>query len=110
MMARVTAPNRPTRMTGLLAIAMVVVTVLPILIFATDLTNSHALQSFRERTLQRAGVRIAPESQDVRRERNRVRRANMHPTASSVAMSMASYLVVLIVIAVVGRRIFALRL
>jgi hypothetical protein len=110
MNAQVKAPSLPSRITRLLAIALVVVTVLPILIFATDFTNSHALQSFRTRTLQRAGVGLTPESQDARRERNRIRRASMYPTASTVATSMAFHLVVLIVIGVAGRRIFALRL
>ena len=97
-------------MTRLLAIALVIVTVLPILIFATDFTNSRQLQAVREGTLQRAGVRLAPESEDARRERVRVRRASIYPSVSTVAMSMAFQLVMLILIAVVGRRLFALRL
>lgn len=110
MMAAMTAPKQSSRMTRLLAIGLVVVTVLPILIFATDFTNSRALQSARGRALKQAGVRLAPESDDARRERIRVRRASIHPTASTVATSMAFQLVMLIVIAVVGRRLFALRL
>ena len=97
-------------MTKLLAIALVVVTLLPIVIFATDFTNSRQLASGRERTLQRAGVKTVPESDSARRGRVRVRRASMHPTGYRVMMSMTFQLVMLIAIATVGRRLFALRL
>ena len=94
----------------LLVIALITVTVFPILIFATDLTNWRVLQSLRERALHRAGVSISAESQNARRERKRQSRANIHPRASTAATSMAFQLAVLIVLAVVGRRLFALRL
>ena len=97
-------------MSRLLAIALVIVAVLPILVFAADLTNRPLVQAGRERALQRAGVRPAQESQDVRRERIRVRRASIRPTVPSVAMSVVFQLVMLTAIAVVGRRLFALRL
>ena len=107
---RVELPNRTPRMTMLLVIALITVTVFPILIFATDLTNWRVLQSLRERALHRAGVSISAESQNARRERKRQSRANIHPRASTAATSMAFQLAVLIVLAVVGRRLFALRL
>jgi hypothetical protein len=109
-MSRSVVPTRTSAMTRLLAIALVIVTLLPILIFATDLTNRRVLQATRERALQRASVRPRPESQDARRGRIRARRASIHPTVPTVAMSMAFQLVMLAVIAVVGKRLFALRL
>jgi hypothetical protein len=101
-------------MTRLLAIALVVVSVLPVLIFATDFTNSSFLRSARQRTRPRAqqagALRQPAEADSVRREQVRVRRARIHPTALSITTSMTFQMVMLIAIAVVGRRLFALRL
>jgi hypothetical protein len=99
-----------SRMTKLLAVALVIVTVLPILIFVTDFTNSRALRAARQNATQRAGVTLRTENPDARRERIRVIRAKRHPTVGTMVMSMAFQLVMLAAIAVVGRWMFVLRL
>jgi hypothetical protein len=109
-MPRAVMANQTSAMTRLLAIALVIVTILPILIFATDFTNSRVLRDARGRALQRAGVSVSPESQDARRERIRTRRASIHPTAWTVAEAMMFQLVMLTAIAVLGKRLFKLRL
>jgi hypothetical protein len=98
-------------MTRLLAIALVIVTMLPILIFATDFTNSRVLQTAREESLRRAGVtpKRSPEAGQVPK-RKQGRRTRPRPTPLTVMTSMASYLVILTLMAIVGRRVFALRL
>jgi hypothetical protein len=108
--ARNAVPASSPLMTRLLAIALVIVTLLPVLVFATDFTNSRALQSARERTVPRTGIRRDRGSPEARRLSIRARRATIHPTAPSVAMAFGFQLVMLTVLAVVGRRLFALRL
>lgn len=110
MMSPPVLSNPPPTRTKLLVIALITVTVLPILIFATDLTNWRVTQSLRERALERSGVTINAQSPDVRSERRRVSRANIHPTALSAVMSITIHLGTLILFAVAGRRLFALRL
>jgi hypothetical protein len=108
--ARAPVPTRSALMTRLLAIALVIVTALPILVFATDFTNSRVLRAARQAAAPRARARPVTETPDARRERIRVRRAGNHPTVPGVAMAIAFQLVMLTAIAVVGRRIFVLRL
>jgi hypothetical protein len=110
MTARTVASAKESMMIKLLAIALVIVTVLPIVIFATDITNSGALRATRQATLQRAGVAAQEENPDTRRERVRARRAQIHQTVATVVMSMTLQLVILTAMALVGRRLFALRL
>ena len=109
MMWRVPARWAPA-MTRVLGIALVIVTLLPILIFATDFTNSRTLQTARAHALKRAGVTERAESDSVRRERIRVRRARIHPSAMSFLAAMGFQLVMLTAMAIVGHRLFVLRL
>ena len=103
--------KRPaSALTKLLGVALVIVAVLPLLIFATDFTNSQVLRSARKAATQRSSNRPAEESEDAMRERIRIRRAKMHPVVPSVALAMTFQLVMLSAIAFVGRRLFALRL
>jgi len=108
--ARAPVPTRSALMTRLLAIALVIVSALPILVFATDFTNSRVLQTARQGAVPRAHARPVTEAPDARRERIRVRRAGIHPTMPSVAMAIAFQLVMLTAIAAVGRWLFVLRL
>ena len=97
-------------MTKLLATALVIVTLLPIVVFATDFTNSGAVRATRQTVLKRAAVRGREEAPGVRRERTRMQRAKIHPSVATVLMSVTFQIVMLTAIAVVGRRLFALRL
>jgi hypothetical protein len=110
MTARAGAPLAVPPWTRLLAIALVVVTLLPIAVFATDLTNRHIVTSLRDRTRQEANAQRATLPPDIRREQLRARRARQQPSAARFAMSIALQFAMLLVIAVVGRRLFALRL
>lgn len=110
MTARDRAAGGTLAMTRLLAIALVVVTVLPIVVFTTNVTQRRVLAAARDRALQQGDVRRRPESPDARREQVRARRARQHPTAARFAEAMTLQLAMLFAIAVVGRRLFALRL
>ena len=110
MKGRGMASNSRPRMTWLLVLVVATLTVLPVVVFATDLPHRRTVQARREQALERAGVAVRRESEAVRQERRRAGRANAHPTASSFAMSMAIQLVILALFAAVGRRLFALRL
>lgn len=114
MTARRARPYTMSPMTRLLAVALVIVSVLPVLIFATDFTNSSFLRSVRQRSRQReqqvGTVRSPAPNDSLRREQVRIRRARIHPTASTFVMSLGFQLVLLIAMGVAGRRIFALRL
>ena len=110
MTARAALAVAAPAMTRLLAIALVVVTVLPIAVFATDLTNRPVFTGLRERAGQRVNTRRVPEAPEARREQLRVRRARARPTVARVVGSMVLQFAVLLAIAVAGRWLFALRL
>ena len=94
----------------ILAVALVIVTVLPILVFATDFTSSRSPQRARQGALERGGVPERRDAPDTRRERIRVRRAMFHPTVATMVTSMGFQLVMITVMGVVGRRLFTLQL
>jgi len=97
-------------MTKLLGIGLVILTVLPLVIFATDLPNRVFMRAARQRAQQSAGVRNAEEDREGRRQRIREQRAKIHVTPARVAYAIVFQLVMLTVIAAVGHRLFALRL
>lgn len=130
---RASAGPFEARMNRLLAIALVIVTVLPILIFATDFTNRAPLRAARaaagrsrgpremqdargpgaERAMREHGDGRAEQSAatpDGRRAQVREQRARRRPTLGRMVQSVAFQLVLLVVIGAAGRRLFALRL
>ncbi len=106
-----TRPPRPKPLlTKLLAVALVIVTLLPLLIFAVDLPHWRSVEAARARALARAGVTERPESEEAFRVRRLVRRATIVPSPGSLAEALATQLGVLIVVGTLGRRVFTLRL
>lgn len=103
-------PTRTPIMTKLLAIGLVILTVLPLLIFATDLTNRNVLRNARHRAQQAAGERRPEENREVRRLRVREMRSKIHVNPLGIATAIVFQLVMLTVIAAVGWRLFSLRL
>jgi hypothetical protein len=97
-------------MTKLLAIGLVILTVLPLVIFATDLPNRAFMRAARQGAQQRAGVRHADENPELRRQRVRELRARIHVEPVRAAFAIVFQLVMLTIIAVLGRRLFSLRL
>lgn len=102
--------THPSTMTKLLAIALVIVTLLPIVIFATDFTNSEVVRASRQAAFKRAGVNVPEDTPEARRARVHDRRAKIQPTVGTVFLSVTIQFVILTAMAVVGRRLFALRL
>jgi hypothetical protein len=87
---------------------LMVFCVLPLLIFATDATSGRAAKAARAEVARRSGAR--PESDSTRRERVRRGRANIHPDVGSIVSGLSLQLFWVAVVAVIGRRIFGLRL
>lgn len=119
MSTRTTQVHRMSARTRVLAVALVVVAVLPIAIFATDFTQSDVLRSARarvrererERERGRALGRREPQLTDsARRERVRVRRAQIQPSPGSMIASIGFQVILIVAIGAAGRKIFALRL
>ena len=108
-----TAPTATARETSrlvsrLLGLALVTCAVLPLVIFATDATNSRPVRAARATALKRAGVTQLDDS--TRSQRARASRARRHPGIGRVTGSMLLELFWIVVIAAGGRRLFALRL
>jgi hypothetical protein len=92
----------------LLTFALVVCTILPLVIFATDATDSRLVRETRSAALTRAGVKQLDDS--TRNERARASRARRHPGVVRVTESIIVELFWVVVIAAAGRRLFTLRL
>ncbi|MDQ2668392.1 MAG: hypothetical protein M3Z05_20710 [Gemmatimonadota bacterium] len=103
------APGAPF-VTELLAIGLVILTIPPLVIFATDLPNRGVMRAARHRAQQASGDRLVDEDREARRQRIREDRSTIHVTVPRVGCAIVFQLVTLTVIAVVGRRVFALRL
>jgi hypothetical protein len=97
-------------MTKLLAIGLVILTVLPLVIFATDLPNRTFMRTARQRAQQGSGAPQEDANREVRRQRVRAQRAKIHVNPLGIASAIVFQLVMLTVIAAVGWRLFALRL
>ena len=106
-----TSPARTPFMTKILAIGLVILTVLPLIIFATDLPNRMFMRNARQRAVV-AGVRTsgADENREVRRQRVRQQRSKIHVNPLGIAYAIVFQLAMLAVIAAVGLRLFSLRL
>jgi hypothetical protein len=94
--------------TRLLAATVVFLTVVPILIFATDATQRGPLVSARNAAIRRAGVIQVPDS--ARRARQRTQRDRIRPTLMTAVFGMMRQLFWVAVIGIVGRKYFKLRL
>jgi hypothetical protein len=101
---------RTPAMTKLLAVGLVILTVLPLLIFATDLPNRSFMRAARQRAQQGSNRPNEDANREVRRERIRKERAKIQVNPARIAYAIVFQLVMLTVIAVVGRRLFSLRL
>ena len=95
-------------LTRLLVAILITFSVLPIVIFATDMTNSRVARSARSAVAQRTGR--TDEDLEARRARVRVSRARIHPTVGNAIGVMLIQLFWVAMGAAVGRRIFGLRL
>ncbi|MGH7654134.1 MAG: hypothetical protein ACREN6_05665 [Gemmatimonadaceae bacterium] len=97
-----------------LVFALVTCTVLPLVIFATDATNSRLVRAARASALKRAAALkradVKQLDDSVRSERARASRARRHPGVGRVTESLAIELFWIVVIAAAGRRLFTLRL
>jgi hypothetical protein len=111
--------NRLLIANRLLTITLLVLTFLPVLVFATNFTESKLVRSARQRVREREGRQVGASSpisrpplisDSARREAVRLRRSVMHPSANSMLRSAGFQLLLLVVIGAVGRRVFALRL
>jgi hypothetical protein len=103
-------PARTPVMTKLLAIGLVILAVLPLVIFATDLPNRSFMRAARQRAQQGSTRPNEDVNREVRRLRVRAQRAKLHVNPLGVASAIVFQLVMLIVIAGVGRQLFSLRL
>ena len=92
----------------LLAATVVLLTVLPILIFASDATQRGPLVTARNAAMKRAGVTQVPDS--LRRARRRLQRERIRPTPMTTVFGMTAQLFWVAVIGIVGRKFFKLRL
>ena len=97
-------------MTKLLAIGLVILAVLPLLVFATDLPNRSFMRNARQRAQQGSGRPAEDANREVRRQRIREQRAKIHVNPLGIATAMLFQLGMLTVIAAIGWRLFALRL
>ncbi|MGB7211428.1 MAG: hypothetical protein WBC97_02270 [Gemmatimonadales bacterium] len=100
------APSRSR--SRLLAGILAVLACLPILVFATNATQRGPLVTARDAVMKRAGVRQVPDS--ARRVRQASERRRIRPAFDSAALGMAVQLFWIVVIGVVGRKWFGLRL
>ena len=96
-------------MTKLLAMGLVILAVLPLIVFATDLTNRGVMRTARQRA-QQVGAETGEENREARRQRVREQRAKIHVNPLGIATAMLFQLGMLTVIAAIGWRLFALRL
>jgi hypothetical protein len=92
----------------LLAATVVFLTVLPILIFATNATQRGPLVTARNAAIKRAGAIQVPDS--LRRERRRLQRQRIRPTPMTAAFGVTVQLFWVAAIGIVGRKFFQLRL
>jgi hypothetical protein len=92
----------------LLSIILIVLTILPLLIFATDFTSRAPLRTARAAAGRRAG--LTQESQQVRFERRREERAKRRPTFGGAVIGLVVSLFWIGAVGIVGRRVFNLRL
>jgi hypothetical protein len=108
----VTTPSASgwTRAPALLALIIVVLAVLPLAVFATDLPNSRALRAARAQIAERSGRRFVEDDPDVRRRRLMVRREALDTTWPRALESMFVQFAFVAAAGFVGRRWFALRL
>jgi hypothetical protein len=95
-------------MSTLLSIILIIVTILPLIIFATDFTNRAPVRTARTAVGRRAGA--PQETQTLRLERRRVERAKRRPTFGGAAIGLVVSLFWIGAAGVVGRRLFRLRL
>lgn len=98
------------RSSALLAAIVVVLAVLPLAVFATDLPNSRVLRSAREAVAARSGRREVVEDADARRRRLMLRRETLGTTWPRAAEAMLVQLAFVAAAGVVGRKWFGLRL
>jgi hypothetical protein len=94
----------------LLSLILIILTLLPLVVFATDAPNRAFVRAARQAALARAGVTARDEDPALRLERSRVARASRHPTLGSALIAMLVQLFWVCVVAWVGRRVFSLRL
>jgi len=94
--------------TRLLAAILIVLTLLPLLVFATDAPNRAPVRAAREAALARTGAKA--EDSDEREERSREARQRRHPPLWGAVTAMLFQLFWICIIALVGRRGFGLRL
>jgi hypothetical protein len=99
-----------TRAPALLALIIVVLAVLPLAVFATDLPNSRALRAAREQVAERSGRHFVDEDPDVRRRRLMLRRETLGTTWPRIVESMVVQFAFVAAAGIVGRRVFGLRL
>ena len=99
-----------TRASALLALIIVVLAVLPLAVFATDLPNSRALRAAREQVAERSGRRFVEEDPDLRRRRLMLRREALGTTWPRAVESMFVQFAFVAAAGIVGRRVFGLRL
>ena len=111
MTEAVPAPRRAAPLSSrLLAAIIVILTCLPLLVFATDAPTRAPVRAARDIALARAGVPNREDDPSVREERGRRNRASRHPTLASAALAMFVQLLWVCMAAWVGRRWFGLRL
>lgn len=103
-------PARTSVMTKLLAVGLMILTVLPLLIFATDLPNRGFMRNARQRVQQQAGAPRREVDREVRRQRISEERAKVRVNPGRFSYAIVFQLVMLVALAVVGRRLFSLRL
>ncbi len=94
--------------TRLLAATVVFLALFPIFIFAADATERGPLVTMRNAAMQRAGARQMPDS--LRRARQRAQRQRIRPTLTTAALGMVLQLFWVVMIGLVGRKYFGLRL
>jgi hypothetical protein len=109
MTASTATPRETSKLLSrLLGFALVTCTVLPLVVFATDATNSRPARAARATALKRAGVTQLDDS--TRSQRARASRARRHPGIGRVTGAMLLELFWIVVVAAAGRRLFSLRL
>ena len=104
------ASARSPLMTKILAVGLVILTVLPLLVFATDLPNRSFMRNARQRAQQGSRRPTEDANREVRRQRIREQRARIHVEPARVGYAVVFQLLMLTAIAAVGRRLFSLRL
>ena len=94
--------------TRLLSATIVFFAVFPLLIFATHATERGPLVTARNAAFKRAGVVPPPDS--VREARGRAQRARRQQTLGTATLGLTVQLFWLVIVGVVGRKWFGLRL